>query len=572
MTPRLAPLVVCLAACGTAPLPSEPQTLELEPFSPPQYTSRDVFVGGAGDVVVMSSRISRDGGQTWRALDARLGEPTRVAVTGTTVTTYASGLGVARWDLASDAIASVAGAPSYASDRTWRVAPGGALRVFDPINNAIAVERTGAWTTGALPQPSPTETMPYILDLEDSGSVMMTVSAWGVHRSTDGGTTWKLVLANPGDAGRDLLVMPDKRFVLIGGATTYLYDATGAAAGTLPGTVAQLGEASVCDDGAIVLRDQRSTDLGATWQPLVKSGDLSLIVERIGCAGSRYWMLARSDAWGYRLVTFTPGSPALAAGNWEGDTPSWNAGGPPIARAADGTFLVAGLAWREGDAAWTLREIPPRAWTAGDMAFGVAKGSFYASHDQGATWAARPTASLTPELAEALARTADGALLVSTFTSDSTGDLDNWHAMVWRSTDDGATWTAAYDARATRDAGDDATGEVHRFVGITAAGAWVATDAISKDGGATWEETDVKIDRGLAFLTPRGRLLTVQSDWQVYDEAGAGGLQATYQLEIEGTRVDGAQLRSVAFDDLGYAYVAGGSPYVTVWRSKTPLD
>ena len=135
MTSRLAPLAVCLAACGTAPLPSEPQTLVFEPVSVPQYTSRDVFIGGAGDVVVMSSRISRDGGQTWRTLDARLGQLTRVAVTGSTVTTYASG--VVRWDLASDAIVPVAGAPAFASDRTWRVAPGGALRVFDPIGNTI---------------------------------------------------------------------------------------------------------------------------------------------------------------------------------------------------------------------------------------------------------------------------------------------------------------------------------------------------------------------------------------------------------------------------------------------------
>ena len=572
MTPRLAPFVCLLAACGNAPSPTEPQKLVFEPYSVPQHTSRDVFVGGAGDVVVMSSRISWDGGATWSALDPRLGQLSRVSVTGPTVTTYASGLGLARWDLATQAITPVAGAPGFAGDRTWRVAPTGALRVFDPIGNAMAIERTGAWSTASLPQPTATETNPYILDLEDSGPTMMTVSAWGVHRSTDGGTSWQLVMANPGDAGRDLLVMPDKRFVLIGGAKTYLFDAAGSAAGTLPGTMAQQGDTSVCDDGAIVLRDKRSTDLGATWKPLVASGDLSLIVERISCAGGRYWMLARSDAWGYRLVTFAPGGPMRAAGNWELDPPKWNAGGPQISRAADGTFLVAGLAWREGDPAWTLREIPPRAWTAGEMAFGVAKGSFYASHDQGATWSARPTEKLSPDLADALARTKDGELLVSTFTSNSSGDLEHWHAMVWKSTDAGTTWTAAYDAREIRNPGDDSRGQVHRFVGLAPDGAWVATGAISKDGGKTWEETDVNIDRGLAFLTPAGRLVAVLSDWQVYDDAGAGGRQATYRLEIEGQRVDGTQLRSVAFDELGHAYLAGGSPYLTLWRSTTPLD
>lgn len=571
--PRL-PLCLLLAACGVAPQsPSEPQKLAFEPFAVPQHTSRDAFVGGSGDVVVMSSRISRDGGATWKPLDSRLGQLSRVAVSGNVVSTYATGLGLARWDLATESIAPIAGAPGFTSDRTWRSLPStGKLAVFDPVGNAIAIEGAGTWSTGSLPPPSGTELNPYILDLESNGSTMMTVSAWGTHRSTDGGASWQLVAGNPGDAGRDLLVMPDRRFVLIGGATSYLFDPGGQAAGTLPGTMAQLGDASVCDDGAIVLRDKLSRDLGATWQPLIKSGDLTMIVERINCAGGRYWMLARSDAWGYRLVQFRPGSPALAAGNWETEPLKWRPTGTQIVRAADGTFLVAGLAWREGDTAWTLREIPPRAWAAGEIVFGVAKSSFYASHDLGATWAAKPASALTADKAEAFARAADGALLVSTFDGANAGDIDTWHAVVWRSTDDGATWAPVYDARAVRNPGEEATGEVHRFVGLTADGAWVATDGVSRDNGKTWTPTDVNIDRGLAFLTPGGKLVAALDKWQVYERAGEGALEATYQLEIEGMTVDGSALRSVAFDDLGHAYLAGGAPYVQIWRSTKPID
>ena len=571
--PRL-PLCLLLAACGVSPQSSsEPQKLVFEPFSVPQHTSRDVFVGGSGDVVAMSSRISRDAGATWKPLDARLGQLSRVAVNGNVVSTYAVGLGLVRWDLATDAITPVAGAPGFASDRTWRVdAATGKLAVFDGVGNAIAIEGAGTWSTATLPQPSASEVNPYINDLESNGSTMMTVSAWGTHRSTDGGATWQLVAGNPGDAGRDLLVMPDRRFLLIGGTTSYLFDAAGQPAGTRPGTMAQLGDASVCDDGAIVLRDKLSRDLGATWQPLIASGDLTMIVERINCAAGRYWMLARSDAWGYRLVQFRPGSPALAAGNWETDAPKWNPSGPQIVRAADGTFLVAGLAWREGDTAWTLREIPPRAWASGDMAFGVAKSSFYASHDRGTTWTAKPASNFAADQADAFARTTDGSLLVSTFQSTDAGDIQGWHALIWRSTDDGATWTAAYEARAVRNPGEEATGEAHRFVGLTGDGAWVATDAVSRDNGATWTKTDVNIDRGLAFLTPGGRMVTVQDNWRVYERAGEGALEATYKLEIDGMTVDGSQLRSVAFDDLGYAYIAGGAPYVQVWRSAVPLD
>ncbi|CAN5884278.1 hypothetical protein BH11MYX3_BH11MYX3_10180 [soil metagenome] len=544
-----------------------------EPYSTPQLTSRDVFVGGRGDVVVMSSRISRDGGTSWAPLDQRLGELTRVAITGSTVVLYAPQLGVARWDIGTEAITSVPSAPSYASDRTWRVDPAnGRLLMFDPVENAVAIEGAATWTTGTLPQPTATEVSPYIKDLESNGTTVLAVSAWGVHRSLDGGASWELVTASLPDAGRDLLVLADHRFLLLGGTTSYVFDATGAATGTLPGMPAELGEASVCDDGAIVVHDKISHDLGATWQPVIASGDLTMIVERIGCGGGRYWMLARSEAWGYRLLRFTPGSPALAVGNWEGAASSWNPSGPPITRTSDGTFLVAGLAWRDGDEAWRLREIPPRTWAIGTKVYGVAKSQFYASQDGGATWSKRPASGLSVDEADAFARASDGSLLVSTFTGNNAGDIDAWHAVIWRSTDDGASWTPAYDARATRAPGSDIQGEAHRFVGVTADGAWVATDAISRDQGATWETTDVKIDRGLAFLTPAGRLITAQDVWSVYDGAGDGELRATFKLEIDGAKVDGSSLRSVAFDDAGYAYIAGGAPYVQVWRSTKPLD
>ncbi len=542
-----------------------------EPYSAPQFTSRDVFLAGSGDVVVMANRISRDGGMSWSPLDSRVGALTRVAITGPDVTTSVPALGLATWNLSTEAVTAVAGTPSFAAERTWRVEAGtGKVFVFAPVANAIAAQGAGGWTMGALPQPTATELSPYILDLESNGSVAMTVSAWGVHRSLDGGATWELVTSAVPNAGRDLLVLADHRFLLFGGTTSYVFDATGAAAGTIPGATADLGDASACDDGAIVVHDKRSTDLGATWQPLIASGDLTMIVERIGCGGGHYWMLARSDAWGYRLVRLTPGQPALAAGNWDEAAPAWSPSAAQILRTSDGTFLVAGLAWRDGDPTWNLREIPPRAWAVDDMVFGVAKASFFASHDRGATWAAKPATGLSVDQAEAFGRGADGSLLVSTFGGSTVGDRDTWHAVVWRSTNDGATWTTAYDASASR-TGDQTDGEVHRFIGIADDGAWIATDAVSLDQGATWETTDVEIDRGLAFLTPAGRMVAVQDVWQVFERGGRGDKVATYQIEIDGAKVAGSSVRSVAFDDEGYAYIAGGSPYTQIWRSSSPL-
>lgn len=568
---RLALFLV--AACGNPASPATPRTLDFEPIGVPQYTSHDVFVGGGGDIVVTASRISQDGGASWQPLDPQLGSPTRVAVTGQTLVSFVPALGLVRWQLGA-APAAVTGAPAYTSDRTWRVDPSGQLFVFDPVGNHIARE---GWSEATLPQLTPTDYSPYIQDLESNGQTVMTVSAWGVHRSRDGGATWELVTSDVPGAGRDLLVLPDGRFVLFGGMTSYVFDASGALVGTKPGVVADPGDASACGDGAIVVHHQRSTDLGATWQPLIPSGDLTMIVERIACAGDRYWMLARSDAWGYRFVSFRAGTAQLAAGNWDATPEAWAPSGPPITRTADGTFLVAGLAWRDGDPSWSLRVLPPRAWAANNMLFGASSDAFYASLDTGTTWHTATGTGPAPAQADAFARGADGTILVSTFTGATDDTGDHLHAEVWRSSDAGASWTSAYTGDATRPTGGNLTGEVHRFVGITADGTWVATDATSDDSGATWKSTHIDNDYGLAFLTPAGRLVTALPDatqdvLRIFDDAGAGSLRATYKLTIAGTPVPASSLQSVAFDEDGYAYVAGGAPYVELWKSTEPLD
>src|SRR5688500_16244613 len=97
---------VC-AACGSSASPDTPKKLVFERWSAPQPTSHDIFLGARADIVVMAKRISRDAGATWQPLDAKLGEPTRVAITNGVVATYAAGL--VRWDLTSGAVTNVGG-------------------------------------------------------------------------------------------------------------------------------------------------------------------------------------------------------------------------------------------------------------------------------------------------------------------------------------------------------------------------------------------------------------------------------------------------------------------------------
>jgi hypothetical protein len=574
------PVVVGLlcAACGPGGVsPTEPQKVTFERWSVPQATSHDILLGSRGDIVVMAHRYSLDAGATWQALDARLGEPTRISIVGSTVALYATGL--VRWSVADGSITTVGGAPSYASERTWRVDPVNARFIaFDAVENAIAVEQSGAWVTSKLPQPSTTETRPYIRDIESNGSVLLSTSVWGVHRSLDGGASWQLVVAATPNAGRDLLVLRDGSFALVGGATTYSVDAAGQATGSLAKLVLP-NEATVCEDGTIVMGTKLTRDLGATWQTLIAQSDLQMSVQRASCgAGGRYWVLVISDAWGYRLVRFDAvGAPGIAAGNWEavGDQ-AWTNGGPPIVRTGDGTFLVAGLALAPAATSWTLQEIPAKTWAAGTTLFGVAKQKFFASHDGGVTWSATNAVGLMAADPEAFAQSPDGAFYVGQFQGGSADGQDLWRSSVWKTQDQGETWSMAYDAMATRVQGDDkVNGEVHRFVGITQTGDWIATDAVSRDGGSTWQKTTVLGDRGLAHLTRQGSLVTGGADekvWRVYDDGGLGELRATYQIVVEDNTVPASQLRSVAFDDEGYAYIARGAPQVQIWRSDRVLE
>jgi hypothetical protein len=244
---------VAAAGCGAQTSPSTPQVLELERWSPPQASAHDILLATRGDVVVLQKRISRDGGATWSALDSRIGELKGVAITGQQMALYGTTTKLARYDLATNAMTPLSGVPAFTGERTWRVDPAGNLMVFDAVENKLAIEHGGAWSEASLPQPTASEVRPYIKDLESNGTTVLAVSAWGVHRSLDGGKTFTFVTA--ANDARDLLVLADKRFALVGTGEARVFDATGAAAGTLSGLRLEENEATVCEDGAIVARN-----------------------------------------------------------------------------------------------------------------------------------------------------------------------------------------------------------------------------------------------------------------------------------------------------------------------------
>ena len=91
---RLALVLLVLAACAAHPGAEAPGSYVFNPYWVQQFTSHDVFVGGSGDVAVMTGRISRDRGTTWAPLDPQLGSPSRIGITGTTILTYTAAQGL----------------------------------------------------------------------------------------------------------------------------------------------------------------------------------------------------------------------------------------------------------------------------------------------------------------------------------------------------------------------------------------------------------------------------------------------------------------------------------------------
>src|SRR5215210_8037040 len=86
-----------LVGCGSPPTSfDKAEPLVFERYSPPQFTSRDVFLAARGDIVALANRISRDGGSTWESSPFANAE--RVAIHGGTVAGFTTQL--VRYDVA----------------------------------------------------------------------------------------------------------------------------------------------------------------------------------------------------------------------------------------------------------------------------------------------------------------------------------------------------------------------------------------------------------------------------------------------------------------------------------------
>jgi hypothetical protein len=315
--------------------------------------------------------------------------------------------------------------------------------------------------------------------------------------------------------------------------------------------------------GAIIYGDKLTRDLGTTWEPLLPATPRPLQLGTYACGGDYLALhVVQPSRWTLRIDTLgTLGTPYAI----EPDTTT-----VPVIQAGD-TFLAGDLAWKRGDEAWSLRILPQ-----GNV-YALRDGSLFApsptavarSTDAGITWTTTPVTTPPPP--------------ADTFLADSSGTLwasagDASAARLWRSDDNGVTWTQVFEQRV-------ANGMAPRLVAIGADDTFVATEQgagldLSRDRGATWTQNPFPMGYHLVTVTNHGNALTYgKADevdgqvWHLWRDHGDGKAFAQLMPTVDGEAVnvgvDGDHARIGADDHL---YLFGGGFFEGVWRSKDPVD
>jgi hypothetical protein len=557
-------LIAALLAACSVDNDYERSTLKFEPISPPKPGGGEPLLGASGSVIyTQSGQISKDGGVTWAGSNpailpefASVGSQDEIAVM-----TTAFGLG--RWNMATDLVMPV-NAPMATG--LWHLRPNGTLVVT--TGKPMARQTSdGAWTQTTLPDPPILTTGPSIWDIQSSANVILVSSSWGVYRSADDGLSWSYVY-QPSQLNQNKIVaLADGRFlVTLPNGTADQLDAAGMYYGMTTPAFPTPSAPSVGCLGAVVNGDKYSTDLGQTWQPLFGVTPTPLTVASAVCGGDYLLVYVTSpSAWLIRMSTLG------AIGELMAYTPKPDTTGSGAVTHVGDTFLSSNLAWKPGDASWSIRLAPANATffplddgTA--IAIGNDRYTVYRSTDEGATWAMSMATAQVPMIDRVFVDSA-GTLWASV---GATGP-----AALYKSSDNGLTWTSVPSVTTdgifvlglTNDVLVGRSGNVGLHV--------------SHDHAETWESLPFPMGYVLNGVTHSGAALT----WDDNDEAQQPrafhlwhdyGIGAAFQQVTPHNMNDepidlSAVLGTVTLDASDHMYFYGGVPQQGVWRSTTAL-
>jgi len=335
----------------------------------------------------------------------------------------------------------------------------------------------GNWDTATV---TSTDTPVILLSVAADGSMIAGTEGDGLHRSTDGGSTWQSMIVGSN--------MEVPRSVRTAGGNNLLATADGGVIyRSTDNGVTWVGIGSgfqvvfdcIAIDTALVASTSdgihQTVDLGATWTQRstgIEAAFISVLTKRPGdetiVAGTHNGLMFSTpgDGQAWTRIPF--------------DRPYYTSVSG-IVFPPSGSIMVSaygeGVLWSgDSGATWTRRwsTIPTTALygiiitDAGSILVGADSGRVYRSTDEGMTW----------ELS-----VIDTSVLVLAMTRDSIGRV--WagtSSMVYRSDDDGRTWTPSTQGITATYIGAMATGPD----GTLYAGSYNGNFFSSIDSGATW--------------------------------------------------------------------------------------
>jgi len=567
--------VLCAAlmtACSVEDVDWERTEVVITPVSPPVPGGGEPVHVFRGNLIITSASISTDGGVTWSRTNPQIVTSTAQVASDDVLYVNTTAFGLGRWTLSDGMVRQLT--PPLARPSAFHVRRTGTLLLAEGNGQPLIARQAnlmgGAWQTAMLPLP-PNPGIVGINSFASSATVTLAATSHGVFRTLDDGLSWTHVHTPTNISATYVVALQDGRFLLrYPNLTTDILDTMGMPTGARGAAWPSTDLARSCLGGLIV-DGKISRDLGTTWQPVFPS----LV------AGGYMTTTVACDANGNALAHVTGPQNTflfrLDPSGVPGDIVPFGTTATPLAGdfllAADGTVLVRGLAWKPGDATWSLRFLPEgTVHTLDDGSLlAVSATTMQRSRDAGRTWMSTAITGTAPAATRYFS---DGQTLWASAGTQSSG---SFRAQLWRSDDEGATWMEAFDRTSTQPDATDTNVVAPQLVAIARDGTFVGTSHyqalhVSRDRGRTWESLPFPRDYDLEFVTNGGAAVTLDMvphpAWTLWHDYGLGRAFREVTVKLDNGAIADIRATPPKLDGDDHVYLLGGG---AIYRTDQPL-